>query len=304
MTIAMFDDRIFGIENELPLDIEQEEVMSPNKYDQLIADIATLRGEIAKLSPAKGGLKQKFLIPALTVLGSIAVSVITPVALVKYVFKSQISDLVSDKLKSDGLDKVPGDLATLQESVRGIKDNVTLLLQNALKTTAFLAQPQFNRNLKAVAVQLGLAKQANAKLDEATRNALREKLLESDLSKDEDLWKARISFLAYESASSSIVDWNKTGQNLPLCTNAPMTNLTFDADFRCRIDLDGMKLRNVQIKNAIVTYRGGPTSLDNITLTNCYLFLDIKNVPDRGGQKFIENLLASASVPTEVSISG
>ena len=242
------DDCIFGIENELPLNIEQEEVMSPNKYDQIIADIAALRGEIANLGPPKVGLKQRFLIPTLAVLGSIAVSVITPVVLVNYVFKSQITDLVSDKLKKDGLDKVPGDLATLQGTVRDIKDNVTLLLQNALRTTASLAQPQFNQNLKAVSVQLGLAKQTKAKLDEPTRNALREKLLESNLLKDEDLWKARINFLTYESARFSTVDWNKTGQNLPPCTNVPMADLTFDARFQCAVDLDGIKLRNVEIK--------------------------------------------------------
>ncbi len=194
-------------------------------------------------------------------------------------------------------------LQKLSGQVSRIGDNVDILLRNGLKTTSSLTQPQFNQNLGVVSTQLDLARQLKAKLDEQTRNALRERLLESSLSADKDLWQARINFLSYESASFSTVTWDRSGQeNLGICANGPMAGLTFDAKFRCRFDLDGAILKDFRIENAVVIYHGGPTSLDNVVLVNCYLVLDIHSVPDKGGQKFIENLLAS--VPSDVSISG
>jgi hypothetical protein len=150
-------------------------------------------------------------------------------------------------------------------------------------------------NLPAVATQLQVARSLNASIDANAIKDIKAKLSTSSEQSVPAYWEAVGQLVSYGSA---FVVGDKVAQrtvnNLKTC-ELPMRirGLTIDLEFLCTLPLDGLRLENATIKNCIVIYRGGPTTLRNVDFKNCYFITEVQAKPGRIGQMVMSSLLAS-----------
>jgi hypothetical protein len=220
------------------------------------------------------------------------------------VVKEQIQPLLERQQKTS--DQVSG----LASDIGGLKDNVKLLLENALKTTASLSQQQFDENLIGVSTQLALSRGMNAVADPGVIKDIREKLIHSDQGAGQPYWMAAGNFITYTSFRSvrSIED-SAIARMYPCLNNPPkktgtITNLTLNAQFNCFFALDGERWTDVKVANAIIIYRGGTVSLINVHFDNCYFLMDVRTIPPANGKQVIGEVLAAMSSKISLTTPG
>lgn len=217
----------------------------------------------------------------------------------------EIATAINDK----GLDSLPQQVASLRASMAAMRHDLDLLLQKGLKTSASLPQQSFSRNLDVVADQLRVAAHRNLVVSPEIVRRIRQKLLDIPSSGRSTLyWSAAAQWVTYRSRLNDAERRVIQAESLRPCVAAgpfSMGHITVDANFGCSITLDGRSWDHVSFENAVVIYHGGKVFLRDVTLRNCYFFIDFRGKqPASAGKQLVRQLLASDLSKSNFNITG
>jgi hypothetical protein len=112
-----------------------------------------------------------------------------------------------------------------------------------------------------------------------------------------DYWKTVTAIINYQ----SYLDQKNGSAPNPKTVAHPCAGLTRSTgghnSFRnmpisgCIVDLDTNVLENVTIRNSVIRYHGGPITVHNAVLMNCYFELDLKAPPNPSQTQFLRAIL-------------
>jgi hypothetical protein len=224
-----------------------------------------------------------------------------------------IGKLIDDKLNpaqaatSQKLGNIEQQLARLSQQLGQVQGTLHIYTQaqDKLQSTvdqqielAKLTQPRkLEQALAVIRAEIGTARSSKqpiplAKIAEY-KNAVR--IFPDSLS---DYWKTVAAIINYQ----SLLDQENGSAPNPktvahLCAglsretgkNNIFQNLTIS---KCIVDLDGANvLENVTIRSSVIRYHGGPVTLHNAVLMNCYFELDLKAPPNPSQSQFLRAIL-------------
>ena len=253
-----------------------------------------IRGEIQSaissavkgLSPPSGFRKALYLLREWGVLGTVAMAIVALATFAAAGWNSSNSRLEKE---SEFRAKTADALTRINERLQQIEGD---LLRRDLRITSTLSQQQFNDNLDLVATTMELAKSKRVVIDNSLIRTVKSRLAAASPAVPQ-FWPAVANVVNYQGA-----EWvpHINLQALLPCVNwlgGSVSDLTFDENHGCVMDLDGADMARVTIKNGVVLYRGGPTKLKDVSFTNCYFVIVIPLRPDQSGEHDVASSLLS-----------
>jgi hypothetical protein len=160
-----------------------------------------------------------------------------------------------------------------------------------------------NRIFATIRAEIQIAEKGQQKLPPPQladyKNALR-----ALPSSTENYWKTVAAVINYQSLidqmSGEAPDPAQVSRPCNAATGGYYNAYANVAFHNCIVDLDTQMFKNVEFRNSVIRYRGGPASLANVTFINCTFVLELAAHPVTPVQKNL--LLALLDSPDQKSV--